>query len=297
MGEEKSVKIEQDLRQIVDMILLNGTLTECPGLVHGKTGIAVFFFHYARHTGDELFADYAMDLISEMLNQIHVNSPADYEKGLAGIGAGIYYMIRNDFLNVEDDIYEDFDQRMVRAVMFDPCPDFNQYCGLTGYGRYWMTRLHYQMPSTQARNCLLRIIAMIEENLTNISIQEYADVYCFLKDLHQISDFDAGSMHALSLLGRISNPPIQDNGITNAAEHVFLRLGDSMVGNIVRMVQQCRYFNSKRQDEINAALMQIQDLDMEKAPVNMGLLNGYAGEGMLRLTVLNQADMLWTNLL
>jgi hypothetical protein len=41
--------IEQDLRQIADMLLLNGTLTECPGLVHGKMGIATFFFHYAQY--------------------------------------------------------------------------------------------------------------------------------------------------------------------------------------------------------------------------------------------------------
>ena len=131
MEQYHSEKIEQDLRQIADMLLLNGTLTECPGLVHGKMGIAIFFFHYAKYTGNELFADYAMDLIGEMLNQIHVNSPADYEKGIAGIGVGIEYLIRNDFFKVEDDICEDFDGRMFRAVMYAPWPDFSQYEGLT----------------------------------------------------------------------------------------------------------------------------------------------------------------------
>ena len=62
-----------------------------------------------------LFADYALDLIGEIQNQIHVNSPADYEKGIAGIGIGIDYLIRNNFLIVEDDICEDFDQRMLRG--------------------------------------------------------------------------------------------------------------------------------------------------------------------------------------
>jgi hypothetical protein len=36
---------EKYLKQIADMLLLNGTLTECPGLTHGKMGISVFFFH------------------------------------------------------------------------------------------------------------------------------------------------------------------------------------------------------------------------------------------------------------
>jgi len=40
---ENGTKIEQDMQQIADMLLLNGTLTECPGLVHGKMEIAVFF--------------------------------------------------------------------------------------------------------------------------------------------------------------------------------------------------------------------------------------------------------------
>ena len=35
------------IRQIADMPLLNGTLTDCSGLVHGKMGIAIFmlFIH------------------------------------------------------------------------------------------------------------------------------------------------------------------------------------------------------------------------------------------------------------
>lgn len=111
MQGSNRIQIEEELRQIVDMLLLNGTLTECPGLVHGKMGIAVFFFHYAQFTGNELFVDYSMDLIGEILDQIHINSLADYEKGLAGIGLGFDYLIRNNFLSVEDDICEDFDQR------------------------------------------------------------------------------------------------------------------------------------------------------------------------------------------
>ncbi|MDR3143149.1 MAG: hypothetical protein LBU37_15700 [Tannerellaceae bacterium] len=87
--------IGKDLRQIAEMLLLNGTLTEDSGLVHGRMGIAVFCFHYAQYTNNMLFADYALNLIEEMQNQIHASSQADYEKGIAGIGAGIDYLIRN----------------------------------------------------------------------------------------------------------------------------------------------------------------------------------------------------------
>ena len=47
--QDQSTTIEQHLCQIADMLLLNGTLTDCPGFIHGKTGMAIFFFHYARY--------------------------------------------------------------------------------------------------------------------------------------------------------------------------------------------------------------------------------------------------------
>ena len=285
---DEQTTIEQDLRQIAEMLLLNGTLTECPGLVHGKMGIAVFFFHYARYAGNELFDDYAMDLIGEMLDQIHVNSPADYEKGLAGIGAGIDYLILNDFLNVEDDICEDFDQRMVRAVMYDPWQDFSQYQGLTGYGRYWITRLRFPNTATLAMKCLMRILALIEENLSVIPSHEQTDVYCFLQDLQDLQTVSIG------LLERCRSVwDVQSSDVIRS----FSRLGDSVVGNIIRLYQRSRYFNAELQNEFDVGLKQIPALDMEKAPAGSGLLNGYTGEGMKRLTALNRANVSWMELL
>ena len=277
------------LRQIVDILLLNGTLTECPGLVHGKMGIAIFFFHYAQYADNMLFADYALDLIGEMQNQIHVNSPADYEKGIAGIGVGIDYLIRNNFLNVEDDICEDLDHRMVRAVMYDPWQDFSQYDGLTGYGRYWISRYHQQTPSEQARECLLCITERIEEKLPDISINEQTDVYCLLHDLQELSGFE----RCIGLLEKCREWDLQSVDDNKC----FPRLGDSAIGNIIRMHQRNQYFNNVLQGKIDTALKKIPNLDLEKKTTSMGLFTGYAGEGLLRLTALHQTSNSWMFLL
>ena len=282
--------IEKDLKQIADMLLLNGTLTECPGLVHGKTGIAIFFFHYAEYTRNRLFSKYAIKVIKEMQNQIHVNSSADYEKGIAGIGVGVDYLIRNELLIArDDDICKELDHRMYRAVMYDPWQDVSLYDGLTGYGRYWMMRLRYPTPSVQARKCLLRMVGLIEEQLPDIPAKAQSDVYCFLHDLQQIFGFE----RCLNLFEECRRW-----GISSADKsRSFPRLGDSATGNIARMVQRNRYFNDALQDEMAVALQQIPEMDMEKAPSGMGLLNGYAGEGMLRLTALNQTNMSWMMLI
>lgn len=53
---------------------------------------------------------------------------------------------------------------MLRAVMYDPWLDFSLYDGLAGYGRYWISRLRYQKPSSQARECLWHIVELIKIN-------------------------------------------------------------------------------------------------------------------------------------
>lgn len=290
MQENYLIQIKKDLQQITNMLILNGTLTECPGLIHGKIGISIFFFHYAQYTNNMLFADYAMDLINGTLGQLHVNSQANYGKGIAGIGVGFNYMIQNNFLDIEDDICEDFDGRMYRAVKYDPWPDFSQYNGLTGYGRYWMTRLNYPTSTIQARECLTYIVKLIEENLPNISVNEQIDVYCFLYDLQEISGFDYCTK-LLEQCRRIWGIQSPDSIWT------IPRLKESIVSNIVCAYQYSHYFHETVQEKIDIFLKQIPNLDMEKAPTGTGLLNGYAGEGMIRLTALKEVNIAWVNLL
>jgi len=278
----KITDIERKLRQNVEILLLYGTLIDCPGIVHGKTGIAIFFLHYARYTNNKLFEKYASDLIVEIQEQIHVNSPADYESGLAGIGAGIDYLVCNKFLEAGDHIFDDFDQRIYRATMYDPSQDFSLYEGLTGYGRYWMMRLRHQESSGRAMECLFRITVLIEENLFEIPVNEKSDVFCFLYDLQGMSGFEI----CAGLLKQFRVPLAES----------FPRLGNSATGDVIRKYQTNQYFNSDLHYN-NITLNQIHDMDLVKPPSELGLLSGYAGEGMLQLTALDHTNFSWMNLL
>jgi len=282
---QTKIEHQRSLEQIADMLLLHGALTDCPGLVHGKMGISIFFFHYAQYTGNKLFVDYALELIVEIQEQIHINSPADYEKGIAGIGVGIDYLIHNKLLIAEDDLCEDFDHRMYRAVMYDPWLDFSLYDGLTGYGKYWLMRLQWPTSNYKARECLLRIIELIVEKIPYFSEQEQVDVYCFLQDLQQIRDLDNFS-RLLELSHKLNMQTIY-----------IQRFGNSPYSNIISMYHRNHYFNVSLQDEIDDALKKIPDLDLEKPPSSLGLLLGYSGEGLLRLTAHKKVNMSWMHLL
>lgn len=68
-----------------------------PELITRKDGDFHFLFHYARYVQDDLYSEYAMDLIRGLLEQLHANYRADYEKGIAGIGVGFSYLLEKRF--------------------------------------------------------------------------------------------------------------------------------------------------------------------------------------------------------
>lgn len=109
----------KSLDKIIETLIINDTLTDQPKLFYGMPGIAIFFFHYTRHTCNGLFQDYAFDLFGVIIEEIYHDNPVDYERSIAGIGTGIDYLIRDNYLEADDDIFNDLDQRMNRAVMYN----------------------------------------------------------------------------------------------------------------------------------------------------------------------------------
>lgn len=168
-----------ELTKIADWLLLNGTLTKCPGLLHGKLGIAIFFFHYARYTGKTLFEEYAWDLIMAIQEQLHVNYRPDYEKGIAGIGVGINYLSYNNLIEIEEDLFEDFDKRMYRAVIHDPFPNYSRDEGLIDMDGI---ASQCQKPNEQRMFIFYhqRVIKIIEMLVS----KNNQDIYLFLRCTH-----------------------------------------------------------------------------------------------------------------
>ena len=287
MTEHQNIELEQELRQLVGLLLLNGTLTNCQGLVHGKIGIAIFFFHYARYSGNMLFADYAMDLIGKTLEQIHAMSRADYEKGIAGIGVGIDYMIRQDFLDPDGEIFEDFDERMYRAVMHEPCLYLGFYDGLCGYGEYWIVRSIDPSASALAKECLENIIHRIEHVDNELVDEELVDICRFLRGLRQ-----AGIVNV--------NPAFMDKLEVDCRSKFQNGLG---MLNLSSVDQLSKYYLRKvclehvipEQVEVNEKTL--LDLRIKDWPTNMGLRFGCAGEGLWRLSLLQKSDFSWLSLL
>src|SRR5690554_1095395 len=113
--ENKSI-----LTGITNTLLLNSSFIDNLGLMHGKMGISICFFHLARQTGNKIYEDYAGELIDEIYDEISIHTPVDFKNGLAGIGWGIEYLAQNGFIEADTDIVlDEFDQQIFKELLYN----------------------------------------------------------------------------------------------------------------------------------------------------------------------------------
>lgn len=158
--------------QIAKLIQENGLASNNHGLMHGNTGLCIFFYHLARQTNNPEFEQVADVLLEKVFANLSTSAPADFENGLAGIGWGIEYLVQNNFAEGNtDEILEEVDNKVFRALNEDNHSSFELGNGLTGYLFYLVNRLQhkkapFQMVNRINRELLILTINKIDELVT-----------------------------------------------------------------------------------------------------------------------------------
>jgi len=277
------------LDKIVQKLIINGSLTDQPGLFYGKTGIVVFFFHYAQYTGNELFRDYAMDLIEDIRKQITYLFINRYDIGLAGIGVGFEYILQTGLLDAEDkNIFEEFDDRMYRTIKYEQYSNLSLSQGLTGWGRYFIYRLKGSCnEDIQLHKALTYIASEIIHKISKNEVQENEkfDVYRFFYDLNKLTGYAEKYSNILYQCMKwkcISELDIQK---------IF-----PYMNNLQRMYACQNYFSFDLTEEISREWKKWEETD-NNTLMNVGLLNGWTSEALLHLTFSGKMNVSWINLL
>jgi len=134
-------KVDSRLQRIANVLLLNTSLTNNIGLLDGKMGIAIFFYQYSRYTGNQLYEDFAGELIDQIYNDINSDLPIDFAKGLMGIGWGFEYLVKEKFIDADtDEVLTEIDRLVFRSTLKTPLLINNQD-ELFGFGLYYLARL------------------------------------------------------------------------------------------------------------------------------------------------------------
>ena len=100
--------MEKTLQKIANLSILNLQNIVDLGLLRGKMGIVIFLYHYARHASKPAYSDQADELLDELFAALHGILPPSFADGVAGIGFGLNYLIRNRFIETDDDLDELF---------------------------------------------------------------------------------------------------------------------------------------------------------------------------------------------
>lgn len=103
-------------QKMVHRLILQSPFVSDIGLLHGKMGIALFFYEYARYTSSDIYNDMGEELLDDVLNQIHTGMSVRFDIGLSGIGWGIKYLLQNCFIEGdENEIWKEIDREVMRT--------------------------------------------------------------------------------------------------------------------------------------------------------------------------------------
>ena len=278
---KKTKHVEQTLKEISSMLMKEEVDFSNTGLIHGKMGLVIFFFHYARFTKEIIFEDYALMLIEQIQKRIFQNHINNYSDGLAGIGTGIEYLSKNNFIEVNtNEVLEDFDKLIFSATIFGEHSDAGLFTGLSGIGRYLLFRIAGKDANDDHIGTLNNKMLLI--HLTDIFERIYPfltepaafeDVFIFLKEMNKTNIFPAKTKQLIKILS--SNKQ------------------SSKKGNIMRAHR--RNIELLFQDKLNEFLTGFQG--NIKSDFEPGLYGGLAGIGLYLLSILDKRHETWIKLL
>lgn len=182
-----------DIHELARHLILNASFCNSVGLLHGKMGIVLFFVHYARYIDNDLYNNFAGELIDEVCDDMYLALPIDFENGLCGIGWGIKYLLENRFMEGEEnEILSDIDTKIMER---DPLriSDFSFKTGLSGILYYVLCRCsgnkgqkHFSFDENYLKNLFSAIqkINFIDDSKlpTNISLPMIKSILLFEND-------------------------------------------------------------------------------------------------------------------
>jgi len=229
-------KADLCMQKIASTLMSNTRFINNSGLFDGKMGIAIFFYHYARFTGNKMYEDFADSLIDNICDELHPGMTINFTNGLTGIGWGIEYLVQNRFLEtVSDETFNKIDNAVYSGFMNVPFLIQNQ--DLNGLGLYFLARMRGResdennLKVAQIKTKLIYFIDSCERLLTkekcfglsvpNPSVEQLNSILFFLNQVKRLGLFPVKTNR---LLNYIPNNSGYDTDAPNVDRYTFWSL-------------------------------------------------------------------------
>jgi len=130
--------MENIQKKLTDKLLSSDFDRYPVSLFHGKMGLSIYFYQLSRIESNPEYQTKAEQLLDRILqHDLSPNHPVDVEDGLAGIGLGVTWLVKNRFVDADlNELLEVIDNAIYRKIVFAANPvQFPpaQLLHLTGY--------------------------------------------------------------------------------------------------------------------------------------------------------------------
>lgn len=261
----------QNKNLFTSYIHLNASFSDSIGIWNGK-GAAILFFSSLK---DEYYRkEIAFNFLDETLSQISINTPSGYGNGLAGLGALVEQLAKENIVNQNTgDILAELDCQVLAAINVGIGQNIFLESGEAGYGMYLIQRLTSLYPESQPKQAIYRqmldvivarILSVLELSGTDFS--EFSiwkglpGVSLFLNTLNEI-DSVVPAQNCISLINKIYYDYLMAEEFSWDKIHIWFT------------ICHCNLFNNDiRQDELALAMNRFY----EKAQLHIKSLNIYS---------------------
>jgi lantibiotic modifying enzyme len=252
------------------------------GLFYGKMGIAIFFFHHSRFTGDKSYRDKAVELANQSIcdqkSQQHII--INYANGLAGVGTGVEYLMQNDYVILDPyKAFIRFDKMIFSSTVFGDRADISLFTGLIGLGRYLLFRISSPNANNEYTGTLDNKMLLI--HITNVCERMYlclndrtnTDVFRFLYAMDQANIFPTKVKRLLSLFSSGTSFSVKEDIISHHQKEL-------------------EAYYCSRHNQLKTEITKKTSSDSSP-----GLYGGLAGIGLYILSILDKQHETWMKLL
>ena len=181
------------------------------GLINGKAGISIFFYHLAKKTSDKKYLKHADLLIDEIYKRFNLN--INLKDGIAGTGWCVEYLIQNSFCKGNaNEILKGIDTKIFRFLYEQNEIPLDLYFGLIGFLQYQMMRLknkkNYKSDEAQINIELLKLIinridrmapAQFSNLTKDVRFNLLEDLYILLRSLNDAFTLNVYSEKILNM--------------------------------------------------------------------------------------------------
>ncbi len=141
----KSILMNKQEERVVNFLIIYAFSEGRVGLLKGRTGIAIAFYLLGGKKNSDVYSVFGEKLLQSVLSGLTGGLSNSFATGLCGIGWGIEYLFRQNFIMCSSNTFENLDYRIMNTNLAEM--NFSLEEGLEGMLHYVLIHLY---------NCNLR---------------------------------------------------------------------------------------------------------------------------------------------